>query len=147
LASARKRAKTKKMPKEMRAEPPRLASSLFIIGGIMVLICAIIWIFVTSTIASLPIPPNANASVQAFGPALSDAAGIAEDLGIVSVLFGALMIVSGVKVNSSNPNEIRTWSLIGLVSSLLSLLSFGGFIMGTGLGVVAAVIGLKAKAY
>jgi hypothetical protein len=65
--------------------------------------------------------------------------------GIVGIITGIIMIVSAVMVNTTDKSKIKTWSIIGLVFSIVSLLGGGGVIIGFLLGLIGGILGLTYK--
>jgi len=62
-------------------------------------------------------------------------------IGIVSgiiILYGALMI-------KNKPKENKTWGLLILIFSLISLLGMGGFFVGAILGILGGIFALPEK--
>ena len=58
--------------------------------------------------------------------------------GILGVVFGAIIIISAVMLNSK-PHEHTTWGVLIVVFSVLSI--FGGAMGGFGIGLVLGLIG------
>jgi len=60
-------------------------------------------------------------------------------IGIVS----ALIILYGAFMLKNKPNEGKTWGTLVLVFSLISLLSMGGFLVGSILGIIGGIFALS----
>lgn len=108
---------------------PTAAFVLTLIGGILVILdglyTAAIAAYVSSTV--LNIIPGLSAILLA--------------LGIVALLFGLIMVVGAVKMRS-NPESARTWGIIVLIISLISIIGGGGFIFGLILGLVGGILAI-----
>ncbi|MEM4717451.1 MAG: hypothetical protein QXE81_01670 [Desulfurococcaceae archaeon] len=69
-------------------------------------------------------------------------------LGTVSIAVGTLLIIASMKINSGEPGRVRTWSIIGIVLSVIVLVvtSFfiaqGVFYIGFLLGFIGSILGL-----
>ncbi|MEM4155355.1 MAG: DUF6114 domain-containing protein [Archaeoglobaceae archaeon] len=72
--------------------------------------------------------------------------GLLIGLGIVGLVFGVLVIVGALMINSGEKGRVTTGSIIVLVFSILSLFVVGGgFIIGFLLGLIGSIIGLAWK--
>lgn len=72
--------------------------------------------------------------------------GIVAILGILGMVFGILVIVGAMMVNSGEPGKVKTVSILGLVFGILSLfVAGGGFFIGFILCLVGGVLGLTWK--
>ena len=58
--------------------------------------------------------------------------------GILGIVFGAIVIISAVMLNS-RPQEHSTWGMLIIVFSALSI--FGGAMGGLGVGLVLGIVG------
>ncbi len=109
------------------ANKPTAAFVLLLIGGIFVLLEGL----ALSAIGALA--------------TLIIASGIGALAGILGIITGIVMIVSALMVNTTDKSKIKTWSIIGLVVSIVSLLGGGGVILGFLLGLIGAILGLTYK--
>ncbi len=122
------------------ASKPTAAFVLLLIGGIIVLGGG-------GTLLASGLAVNSIASssgitgVSLFGGAVGTI-GIA--LGALGVICGLLMLVSGIMAYTKT-SAIKTWGIIGLVFSIISLGSGGGFILGFILGLVGGILALVYK--
>ena len=66
--------------------------------------------------------------------------------GASGVVCGALMIVAAIRISSADANQVRKWSAIGLVFTLIGIVSGGGFVVGFILGLIGSIMGLTRKA-
>jgi hypothetical protein len=95
---------------------------LLLVGGLLVLI-------VGGLVAAL------GSAFAMFGAGMFGAAVGA--LGGVQIIFGILLILSGIWA------EKKGWAIIGLIISILSLITLGGLIIGPILGIIGGALGLK----
>ncbi|MCL4363361.1 DUF6114 domain-containing protein [Candidatus Marsarchaeota archaeon] len=109
------------------ANKPTAAFVLLLIGGIFVLLEGL----VMSAIGALA--------------TLIFSSGLGALTGIVGIITGIIMIVSAVMVNTTDKSKIKTWSIIGLIISIVSLLGGGGLIIGFLLGLIGGILGLTYK--
>ena len=91
-------------------ERPKVAFVLLLIGGIFTLLGGLFGLSVSLFAVSLLSAAGFGAFVG-FGTL-----GIAT--GTLGVVCGALMIVAAVRINSTDANQIRIWSVIGFVFTL-----------------------------
>lgn len=117
------------------AEKPTAAFVLSLIGGVFILINGILMAliaFVGGTALSLI-------------PGLGFIGGIVIAVGAVGLVLGILIIIGAIQINSGEPGKVRTWSIVVLVLSIISLFIGGGFIIGFVLGLVGGILGLVWK--
>ncbi|MEM2020902.1 MAG: hypothetical protein QXP80_01580 [Zestosphaera sp.] len=65
--------------------------------------------------------------------------------GVIGLVFGVLMLIGALMINSGVPSKVKTGSVIVIVSSVLSLLVGGGLIIGFILGLIGGILGLTWK--
>ncbi len=109
------------------ANKPTAAFVLLLIGGIFVLLEGL----ALSAIGALA--------------TLILSSGIGALTGVVGIITGIIMIVSALMVNTTDKSKIKTWSIIGLIVSIVSLLGGGGVIIGFLLGLIGGILGLTYK--
>jgi hypothetical protein len=84
--------------------------------------------------------------MMGFGrfPLMGTAFGV---LGILGIIFGAIVIVSAVMLNKK-PTEHTTWGTVIVVFSVLSIFgsAMGGFGVGLILGLIGGILGITWKA-
>lgn len=95
---------------------------LLLIGGILVLIVGALVAMLGSAIGAL--------GAGIFGAAV----GV---LGGIQIIFGVLLILSALRYEKK-----RSWAIIGLVISILSLVTLGGFLIGPILGIIGGAMAL-----
>ncbi|MEM1539412.1 MAG: DUF6114 domain-containing protein [Candidatus Bathyarchaeia archaeon] len=73
--------------------------------------------------------------------------GLIVALGFLGLIFGILVIVGAVMINSGERDKVKTGSIIVLIFSILSLFAggTGGFVIGFILGLVGSILGLTWK--
>lgn len=125
---------------------PTTAFALVLAGGILVIINSILELLVGLIIRG--VNP---------GEVVSFPAGIAVVMvrflkivlivfGVIGTVVGSLMIIAATQINSGEPGKVRTWSIIGIILSVISILvAGGGFYVGFILGLVGGILGLTWK--
>lgn len=118
----------------MSEEKPVAAFILSLLGGVFVLAAGIVIALFASAIGLV---------LVRFTPWIGGAVII---LGFTGLILGVLMIIGAVQIGTGEPNKVRTWSIVIIVLSVLSLfVVFGGFIVGFILGLVGGILGLTWK--
>jgi hypothetical protein len=124
---------------------PRTASILALAGGILMILGGVLFVAV-----SVFVLPHVNFTGVTTPPQLAPGSIASIASGVVGVM-GALGLVSGVIVLLSavmllsNLGQRRTWGVLALVFSVLSLLGLGGFILGAILGIAGGILTLRWK--
>jgi hypothetical protein len=120
----------------MAEEKPTAAFILSLIGGIFILIAAIL------VMIFLGLVGTAFAIIPFFGMI----GGLLIILGIVGLIFAILVIIGAFMINSGVPQRVRTGGIIVLIFSILSLFtSGGGFFIGFILGLIGGILALTWK--
>ncbi len=107
---------------------PSTAYILSLIGGILILIDALVYAAVAAV----------GASFLAFFPG---AAAILIAFGVIAILL-ALIVIYGAIQMKNRPASAKTWGLLVLVFSLVSFIGGGGFVIGAILGLVGGILAL-----
>jgi hypothetical protein len=115
-------AKSKRAKKEDNRKPVA-AFVLVLVGGIFVLLSGIML--------------SLMGSVMTFFMM-----GVGGIFGVIGIISGIMMIISAAMINTVNKAQIKTWSVIALIFSIVSIANFGGFIIGFLLGVIGSILGL-----
>jgi hypothetical protein len=115
-------------------EKPTEAFVLSLIGGILVILFALV-------IIAIGVFGGAVLRIVGFGWL----GGLVIVVGVVHLIFGVLMIVGGIQMNSGVPGNVKTWSIIVLVVSVIGLIMGAGLLIGAILGLVGAILGLVWK--
>ncbi|MGQ9469234.1 MAG: DUF6114 domain-containing protein [Nitrososphaerales archaeon] len=117
------------------AEKPTAAFVLSLIGAIIILIGAIL-----------------TAALFAAGGALFFAIPGLEWLGtsfliiaVVQIIFGIIILIGAMWINSTDRGKIKNGSIIVLIFSIIGLLLGAGFFIGPILGLVGGILGLTWK--
>ncbi len=64
-------------------------------------------------------------------------------VGIMGLVWGVLVLVGAIMMNSSNPSRVKTGAVLVLVFSIISWFgAAGGFVIGFILGLIGAILGL-----
>jgi hypothetical protein len=106
---------------------PTAAFVLLLVGGVLIVVGGLV---IVAAGGLIPIP--------LIG-------GLVAILGILGMVFGILVIVGAVMVNSGEPGKVKTGSILGLIFGILSLVAGGGFFVGFILCLVGGVLGLTWK--
>ncbi len=118
-------------------EKPTAAFVLSLIAGILILLGGILGAIVGII---------GGAMVGAI-PGLGWLGGLIVALGLIGLIFGILVIVGAVMINSGERDKVKTGSIIVLIFSILSLFvgGTGGFVIGFILGLIGSILGLTWK--
>jgi hypothetical protein len=124
---------------------PTTASIIALIGGIIITLGGVLFVAVSAFIlpslnyGNLVIPQNLPASAI---PGL--VSGFVGMIGIFGLVSGAIVLVSSMMLLTGK-GQRRTWSVLILVFSVLSLFGLGGFLVGAVLGIVGGALALQWK--
>ena len=133
------------MTQNSTTEYPRTASILALVGGLIITLSGVLFLAVSALVlpnisyANINTPPNLPAS--AVPGMVSGFVGL---IGIFGLVSGVIVLVSSVML-LTNTGQMRTWSVLILVFSILSFLGMGGFVVGAVLGIVGGALVLKWK--
>jgi len=118
-------------------EKPTAAFVLSLISGILILLGGIVG-------AIIGIIGGAAISII---PGFGWLGGLIIILGFLGLIFGIIVIIGAVMINSGEKDKVRTGSLLVLIFSILSLFvgGTGGFVIGFILGLVGSILGLTWK--
>jgi len=127
----------KTLVRDKLAEKPTAAFVLSLIGGILILLGGIFG-------AIIGIIGGAAMSIV---PGFGWLSGLIIALGILGLIFGIIVILGAVMINSGERGKVRTGSILVLIFSILSLFvgGTGGFIIGFILSLVGSILGLTWK--
>lgn len=124
---------------------PRTASILALIGGMFVALGGLLLVVVSYLVLpyinyfSVTTP---NGLSPGSLPGL--VSGIVRVMGVVGLVTGAVIVFSAIMLLTRS-GESRTWGIMILVFSVLSLVGLGGFVVGAILGIVGGVLTLRWK--
>ncbi len=127
----------KTLVRDKLAEKPTAAFVLSLIGGILILLGGIFG-------AIIGIIGGAAMSIV---PGFGWLSGLIIALGILGLIFGIIVILGAVMINSGERGKVRTGSILVLIFSILSLFvgGTGGFIIGFILSLIGSILGLTWK--
>jgi hypothetical protein len=129
-------------------ERPTAAMILSIIGGVLMI--------VGGSMAFMMLSYNSDGlgMMSGFGGMMGSYRGMMDDVGfpyammdglmLLSLVSGILVIVGAVMIDI-HPSQSRTWGIIVLIFSIISLVGMGGFLIGAVLGVTGGAIALSWK--
>ena len=124
---------------------PTTASIISLIGGIIITLGGVLFVAVSAFIlpslnyGNLVIPQNLPASaIPGF------VSGFVGMIGIFGLVSGVIVLLSSVMLLTGK-GQRRTWSVLILVFSILSLFGLGGFLVGAVLGIVGGALALQWK--
>jgi len=121
---------------------PTTAFVLILIGGILILINAVIFIY-ASTIAGEVVK---KLNITSMYPGIAEMVGTTLlVMGIIGLVFAVLVIIGSALVYSGVPGKVKAGSILGLVFGILSILIGGGFIIGLILALIGGILGLRWK--
>jgi len=124
---------------------PTTASIISLIGGIIITLGGVLFVAVSAFVlpslsySNLVTPQNLPASAV---PGL--VSGFVGVIGIFGLVSGAVVLVSSMMLLTGR-GQRRTWSVLVLVFSVLSLFGLGGFLVGAVLGIVGGALALQWK--
>jgi len=124
---------------------PTTASIISLIGGIIITLGGVLFVAVSAFVlpslnyGTLAVPHNLPASAV---PGL--VSGFVGMIGVFGLVSGAIVLVSSVMLLTGK-GQRRTWSVLILVFSVLSLFGLGGFLVGAVLGIVGGALALQWK--
>jgi len=133
------------MTQNTTAAYPRTASILALAGGIIITLVGLLFVAVSALVlpnlsySNISVPQNLP--VSAIPGLVSGFVGLMGAFGLVS---GIIVLVSSVML-LTNVGQRRTWSVLILVFSVLSLFGMGGFVVGAVLGIVGGALVLRWK--
>ena len=116
-------------------DKPTAAFVLSLIGGVLIVICGLGYAVLGAICGSL-------ASMAPGGGGAGAAIFIYMALGLIS---GVTVIAGAVMINKAEPDKVKKGSILVVVFSIVSLVSGGGFYIGTILGIIGGVLGLVWK--
>ncbi len=131
------------MTQNKMSDYPKTASIIALVGGIVIILGGILFLFVSTFIlphldySNLNTPPRlTSASIPAI------VSGVVGVMGLFGLVSGVIVLVSAVML-LTNPSQRRTWGVLILVFSVMSFLGLGGFIVGAILGIIGGILTLR----
>jgi hypothetical protein len=117
-------------------EKPTAAFALSLVGAIFIIIGGIVYMALFSILGGL----------MSFIPGLEGLGDIFVIVGILGLIWGILVLVGAIMINSGEPSKVRTGSILVLIFSIISWFgAAGGFLIGFLLGLIGAILGLTWK--
>ena len=123
---------------------PNIPSILALIGGALIVLVDIFLLTL-----SIVILPHLNYTNFRSPPGYTGspgnlAAGFVGALSIFGLICGIIVLFSAIMLRF-RPSQLQTWGILILVFSILGFFGFGGFIVGSVLGIVGAIMILRWK--
>src|SRR6267378_825459 len=136
--------KKPKMSSRTTVEYPNVPSILALIGGALIVLCDIF--FLTISIVILPHLNYTNFQTPRgyTGSPGALAAGFVGAIAVFGLICGIIVTMSAVLLRLK-PGQRQTWGILVLVFSILGFFGFGGFIVGSVLGIVGGIMKLRWK--
>lgn len=131
------------MVQKSATEYPNVPSILALIGGALIVLCDIF--FLTISIVVLPHLNYTNFNPRGYtGSPGSLASGFVGALSVFGLVCGIIVLLSAIMLRFK-PEQRQTWGILVLVFSILGFFGFGGFIVGSVLGIVGSIMILRWK--
>ena len=133
------------MTQNTAMEYPRTASIISLVGGIIITLGGVLFVAVSAFV--LPNINYTNLNTPASLPASAVpglVSGFVGLMGAFGLVTGAIVLVSSVML-LTNRGQVRTWSVLILIFSILSFVGMGGFVVGAVLGIIGGALVLKWK--
>jgi uncharacterized protein DUF6114 len=137
------------MVQKSATESPNVPSILALIGGALIVLVDIF--LLTVSIVILPHLNYTNLNYTNFTPPRGYtgspgalAAGFVGAIAVFGLICGVIVTMSAVLLRLK-PNQRQTWGILVLVFSILGFFGFGGFIVGSVLGIIGGIMTLRWK--
>ena len=131
------------MTQNTSTEYPRTASILALAGGVIITLSGILFVAVSALVLPNLTYSNINVpqglTTAAMPGLVSGFVGLMGTFGLVT---GIIVLISSIML-LTNTGQVRTWSVLILVFSVLSFIGMGGFIVGAVLGIVGGALVLR----
>ncbi len=120
---------------------PTVAFVLLLIGGILIVVFAGLYMFAKDWVESI-LPPECVPTI----PKLTETLGGKEVMYILGIVWGILVIIGAALTYTGKPGNVKAGAVLGLIFGLLSLLEIaGGLYIGFILALIGAILGLVWK--
>jgi len=117
-------------------EKPTAAFALSLVGAIFIILGGIFYMALFSIIGGF----------ISIIPGLEGLGGFFIVFGLMGLIWGILVLVGAVMMNSGDPGKVKTGSILVLIFSIISWFgAAGGFLIGFILGLIGAILGLTWK--
>jgi len=132
------------MSSKTTVEYPNIPSILALVGGALIILVDIF--LLTISVVILPHLNYTNfAPPRGYtGNPGALAAGFVGAIAVFGLICGIIVTMSAVLLRLK-PNQRQTWGILVLVFSILGFFGFGGFIVGSVLGIVGGIMTLRWK--
>jgi Family of unknown function (DUF6114) len=132
------------MSSKTTVEYPNIPSILALIGGALIVLVDIFLLTISITILPHINYTNFNTPRGYVGNPGALAAGFVGAIAVFGLICGSIVTLSAVLLRLK-PNQRQTWGVLVLVFSVLGFFGFGGFIVGSVLGIVGGIMTLRWK--
>ncbi|MEM0062126.1 MAG: hypothetical protein QXT53_07630 [Ignisphaera sp.] len=121
-------------------ERPTAALILSLIGGVLIALDGI------RAEIELAIKGIDVESIESLAPGLAGfIRGVVIVIIALIIIIGIVIVIGALQIRSGMPKKVRTWSMIVLILSIISLFFGGGFVIGSILSLVGGILGLVWK--
>ena len=136
--------KKSKMSSRTTVEYPNIPSILALVGGALIVLVDIFLLAVSLVILPHLNYTNFTPPRGYTGNPGALAAGLVGAIAVFGLICGIIVTMSAVLLRLK-PNQRQTWGILVLVFSILGFFGFGGFIVGSVLGIVGGIMTLRWK--
>ena len=130
------------MASKTTVEYPNIPSILALVGGALILLVDIFLLFLSIVILPHLNYTNFQTPRGYTGSPGAIAAGFVGAIGVFGLICGMIVTTSAVLMRLK-PVQRQTWGILVLVFSILGFFGFGGFIIGSVLGIVGGILALR----
>ncbi|HVH14961.1 MAG TPA: DUF6114 domain-containing protein [Candidatus Angelobacter sp.] len=132
------------MSSRTSVEYPNISSILALVGGAMIVLVDIFLLVVSIVVLPHLNYTNFNSPRGYTGTPGALAAGFVGATSVFGLICGIIVTMSAVLLRLK-PSQRQTWGILVLVFSILGFFGFGGFIVGSILGIVGGIMTLRWK--
>ena len=132
------------MSSKTAVEYPNIPSILALVGGALIVLVDIFLLAVSLVILPHLNYTNFQTPRGYIGSPGNLAAGFVGAIAVFGLICGIIMTMSAVLMRLK-PVQRQTWGILVLVFSILGFFGFGGFIIGSVLGIVGGILALRWK--
>ena len=132
------------MSSKTAVEYPNIPSIVALVGGALIVLVDIFLVAVSVVVLPHLNYTNFTPPRGYTGSPGSLAAGFVGAIAIFGLICGIIVTMSAVLLRLK-PNQRQTWGILILVFSILGFFGFGGFIVGSVLGIVGGIMTLRWK--
>jgi hypothetical protein len=132
------------MSSKTAVEYPNIPSILALVGGALIVLFDIFLLTISAVILPHLNYTNFTPPRGYMGNPGAIAAGFVGAIAAFGLICGIIVKMSAVLLRLK-PNQRQTWGILVLVFSVLGFFGFGGFIVGSVLGIVGGIMTLRWK--